>query len=135
MHRGNCTAYLAGVFLYYCATGLFILTLGKTLLDQTGSLVYFAYYLVFESLFAFLFQGKAGVLVDHYGPKYCLIVPLFVVSLCFGCLLGQDIDDVSGTFGFIFLLVMNLSKPFIRTALSSFPKFLVLDEQLTRLNG
>jgi MFS transporter, DHA3 family, macrolide efflux protein len=129
------SAYLVGVLLYYCATGMFVLTLGKTLLDQTGSLAYFAYYLVFESLLFILLQGKAGVLVDRYGPKYSLVFPLFVVSLCLGSFFGQAIHDISGMFGFIFLLLMNLSKPFIRTGLSSFPKFLVSDEQLAKLNS
>lgn len=129
------SAYLAGVFLYYCASGMFVLTLGKTLLDQTGSLAYFAYYLVFESLLTLLFQGKAGVLVDRYGPKHALAFPLFIVSICLGSFFGQAIHDISGIFGFIFLFLMNLSKPFIRTGLSSFPKFLVSDEQLARLNS
>jgi len=128
-------AYLTGVFLYYCATGMFVLTLGKMLLDQTGSLAYFAYYLVFETLLVLLLQGKAGVLVDRYGPKYSLVFSLFIVSLCFVSLFGQVIHNISGISGFIFIFLMNLSKPFIRTALSSFPKFLVPDEQLARINS
>lgn len=104
-------------FFINAARGLFTLTIGLVLYNETGELWSFAMVYLSELLITIFLQGFSGTIVDKFGEKKVLANSLLLVFLWFLSIFLIFDDFEQNTLAVVLLAVgLNLSTPFIRNA-------------------
>ncbi|PPV05200.1 drug:proton antiporter [Xanthomonas bromi] len=126
---------LASTFITNFGSGMYTLTIGKVLYDETGSAASYGIVIVLEFIATFLFQLVAGPWVDRTDPRWSCVASTIVRSLALfttGMVLG-------GSRQALFLvatsLVLQAAKPFYRAAQFALIPEVVGKSQLVRFNS
>ncbi|WP_313187091.1 MFS transporter [Lacrimispora sp.] len=133
----RCLRILLANFITNIGNGLHILTVGKILYDFTGQTLSFGFVYIIEALMSITLQIYAGFLVDNYKAKNVLVFSdllrgITVILCCLGCIYFDHVF----LFIIIITFVINIAKPFYRSA--SFviiTKILDDEEEINKFNG
>jgi hypothetical protein len=126
---------LASTLVTNIGNGMYTLTVGKLLYDQTGSAAAFGGVLILEQVVSFLLHAVAGPWVDRGDPRrICvgvdLVRGLFICAA--SALLG--VGNIT-TWIVLTTLVIQVPRPFYRAANFTLTPAVVPAEALTRFNG
>lgn len=127
---------MLGEFAINTGRGALTLILGAILYQETGGLWAFALAFLSDFIVALFIQGIAGAAVDRFGPGKVLNLSLGISSLLlFAC--WVLISQLSSTALFIFSLavLLNIFRPFIRTAVFALLPALFSQSELEKANG
>lgn len=114
--------------------GMYTLAVGKLLYDKTGATSSFAFILILETILAFSTQAFASIVSDRGKAKQSAFIADFIrgfgVTACgIIALMGYPIGIVFATF------IINLLKPFYRTATFKMGPMIAEGQNLARYNG
>lgn len=126
---------LCSLFFYNIASGMFLLTLGKTLYDRTGSVVAFGLVIVLEFILAIVLQFIAGTVVDRLPPQKILSVSSLIAGVATLLFTGLGTPKLTPALAIANGVLINTVRPFYRTGTFVIIPRIATRETLHRLNG
>lgn len=132
---GSAKIILVGMLITNIGNGIFTLTVGKILYEKTGSPVAFGGVIIIDYLINFLLQMIAGSFVDRNNPKkICVWADLLRgVTLCLSSIFLYLQGSIIWLI--IAILIINIAKPFYRSAVFSIGPLLCIGNQLIKFNS
>lgn len=121
-------------FITNIGNGIHILIVGKLLYDITGTLMSFAFVIIFEYVIKIILQLFAGSMVDKGNPKRIALISDFVRGIIL--ILAGFFLSASSVYFWVLLisLVINIAKPFYRSSIFSIVSIVTKDDELIKYN-
>lgn len=127
---------LLSVFLNSIGNGMQTITMSLLLYKKTGSVFAFGLVILFEHVISLLLHLFAGSIVDRGNPKWiCVICDLsrgFIIILVS---IAMTITDHVLVWALILTFVINICKPFYRSALFTIGPAVAQGDSLTKYNS
>jgi predicted MFS family arabinose efflux permease len=121
-------------FFINIARGIFTLTIGMLLFEQSESLWAFAFVFASEFAIGLFLQGVAGTIVDKHGPIRVLLLATFASVLVLGIPLYMT-DELNTLTLIHIALGLNLFRPFIRNSVFVLIPELIDKDKLEQFNA